>query len=157
MKSNKLHTGLIDTFNARKGFGFVNSETDGKRYFFHSSSVDNELVLSDLTKDTEVQFHLGTNNRGVCAKDIHVERSNISEQDTSEPLALEQSLNSMMKGQKTRLASIAGGARMRLESINAEGLETLTSKLAVRTKSITCQTLNSAGSHLISLSKKLEK
>lgn len=55
-------TGKVDFFNASRGFGFVKSNVDGEKYFFHISSAP-----ENITEGDKVTFELERGARGMSA------------------------------------------------------------------------------------------
>tara|TARA_A100001011_G_scaffold353981_1_gene396029 strand:- start:3039 stop:3233 length:195 start_codon:yes stop_codon:yes gene_type:complete len=61
-----METGKVKFYNKEKKYGFITGD-DGKDYFFHSSSVSNELYVQDGDK---VEFKVVDGDRGKKAVDI---------------------------------------------------------------------------------------
>ena len=58
--------GKVKFFNQEKRFGFITGD-DGKDYFVHISSVENE---ENLNENDEVEFEPGSNDRGPMAQNV---------------------------------------------------------------------------------------
>ena len=75
--SEPRHAGKVIWFQATKGFGFIrpndSSVADGKELFVHF----HYLIMRDfktLDAGDEVEFSVGKNHEGLCAKDVKILR-----------------------------------------------------------------------------------
>jgi cold shock CspA family protein/uncharacterized LabA/DUF88 family protein len=62
-------TGVIQ--NLLEGFGFITPQLGGRNLYFHRSDVQN-YKFDDLSEGMRVLYRTGENDRGMCARDIHV-------------------------------------------------------------------------------------
>jgi cold shock CspA family protein/uncharacterized LabA/DUF88 family protein len=62
-------TGVIQ--NLLEGFGFITPQLGGRNLYFHRSDLQN-YKFYDLSEGMRVLYRIGENNRGVCARDVHV-------------------------------------------------------------------------------------
>ena len=60
--------GRIKSFNARKGYGFIQSKLTTKDVFVHASEIKDE----EVNKGDRVQFVLQFSEKGLHACDVHV-------------------------------------------------------------------------------------
>lgn len=61
----------ITTVNAKKGFGFLTCDQDGKEYFVHYTQLRME-GFKELIADQLVSYGIGRNNRGPMAIEVDV-------------------------------------------------------------------------------------
>lgn len=73
------HIGRINLYDSKKLTGSILDMTDGflqRHYFFHLNHISNtevelrNLLLVDAWSGVMVRFHLGFNDKGICAKEI---------------------------------------------------------------------------------------
>lgn len=60
--------GKVIKYFEDKGFGFIKT-SDSREVFFHISDVNE---VGNIMRGVDVQFTLGENNKGLCAKNIEV-------------------------------------------------------------------------------------
>ena len=63
-----MATGTVKWFNATKGFGFIQDDSQ-KEYFFHQSAVYGE-GLQDLREGDTVEFDVGQGPKGPRAENV---------------------------------------------------------------------------------------
>ena len=69
--TGKRMTGQVVWFNAKKGFGFLTCDQDGKEYFVHYSNVRME-GFKELVSGQLVSYTVGQNNRGPQAVEVDI-------------------------------------------------------------------------------------
>jgi cold shock CspA family protein len=62
--------GKIIHFNQEKSFGFIMGE-NGENYFFHTSDTN---LPFEVSKNKMVSFNTSSNQKGLCAKNIILEK-----------------------------------------------------------------------------------
>ena len=60
-----MKKGTVKFFNQNKGFGFINSEEEGKDYFVHTSGVSEQIKDGD-----SVEFELEEDQKGMRAVNV---------------------------------------------------------------------------------------
>lgn len=65
MEANEVHTGKISYYNTDRGYGFLIDLVTNSEIFFHVSEVQ-----GTIQKGNKVQFNLGSNQKGVLARNI---------------------------------------------------------------------------------------
>ncbi len=66
---DKVCTGKVKMFNARKGYGFIHYENE-KDVFFHYSNIIDDNEFKALKANDEVTFELEETDRGLRAKNV---------------------------------------------------------------------------------------
>lgn len=167
-----LKTGKIHDFTPSKGYGFISHE--GETLFFHKSSVDESISLSELKIGTEVSFRFGKNRGGVCATDVqwtppHLTKKTVKIKKKSNKVAVKShnlTESAPQKWHEQLASSISQNQNFKLLSqkvasttakIDKEHLSLVASKAVVTTKNFAVNSLSFAGNGLLNLSKKLEK
>lgn len=69
-----VNKGVVDSFNASKGYGFIKELSSGKKYFFHISSAPRTIGEGDV-----VTFDLEQGRRDLNAVNIQYEAEDPSE------------------------------------------------------------------------------
>jgi len=69
--TEKRLTGIVEWFNAKKGFGFIKRDDGNGDLFAHHTSIQME-GFRELIAGQLVSFTIGANNRGPQACDITV-------------------------------------------------------------------------------------
>jgi len=71
--------GKIINFNQEKSFGFILGE-NGQNYFFHTSDVN---LPFDVSKNKMLTFKASSNQKGLCAKNIVLEKGKQAKQNNN--------------------------------------------------------------------------
>lgn len=69
--SNKIR-GVVKWFNESKGFGFIQSEVDGKDYFVHYSAIKSDGGFRTLEQGSNVLFIAAQGQKGPQAEEVEV-------------------------------------------------------------------------------------
>lgn len=66
-----MATGVVKWFNSNKGYGFVQSEQDGKDVFIHITALE-RAGITNLQEGQRISYELATNKGKTSAVNIKV-------------------------------------------------------------------------------------
>ena len=65
-----MEKGVVKWYSEEKGFGFIQSDTDGKEYFVHRTQVQDTGKMLD--KGQRVEFEISNEARGPAAHNVSI-------------------------------------------------------------------------------------
>ena len=64
-----MNEGKVKWFDSKKGYGFVNDESDNQDYFVHFSEIQSD-DFKTLDEGQKVSFEIGEGAKGAVAKNV---------------------------------------------------------------------------------------
>lgn len=65
-------SGKVIRFNARRGWGFIREETEGKDYFCHYSNIVSKHQFRNVNDGDKVFFNPSVSHKGLEAKQVRL-------------------------------------------------------------------------------------